>query len=213
MARAISTSTSHTPLGLLLPNLTTEAIQTASENIIATPSSIKTTTAKIKRYSATAPELQHPRPQRRTHHEILVDGYGNGINYALSKTMSGTLVNEVEVAPRKQSSDPITSSHDASLKWSNSSYEAEGTNFDSIEADSPRTSRSFRADSPHGSISSVHSGEGSIEEIIPRPESAYSVSIYDEDLEQETILMKSSISTTDFANTNMAPSPLFSRHH
>ncbi|PQE26126.1 Choriogenin Hminor protein [Rutstroemia sp. NJR-2017a BBW] len=220
MVRTSTASISHTPLGImsdfdtyLSQTSRPKQSKTTSENIIATQSSIKTTAAKAKRHSAIVPELHHPRPQRRTHHEILVDGYGNGLNFNLPKSMSTAHVNEVEVAHRKQSSDSTTSSQNVSSNWSNSSYEAEGTNFDSIDADSPRTSRSFTSDSRHGSISSTYSEVESIEEMmVPRPDSAYSVSIYNEDMEQETILRESSISTTDFAETRMAPSPLFARH-
>jgi hypothetical protein len=221
IVRTSTASMSHTPLGIMtdFENYFSQTSRprhsrTVSENIIATISSIKTTAAKTKRHSAIIPELQHPRPQRRTHHEILVDGYGNGLHYDLSQTMSGALGNEVEVGHRKQSSDSTTSLHKISSNWSNSSYEAEGTNLDSSEADSPRTSRSFRSDSALGSISSVYSEvESSEEMIIPRPDSTYSVSIYDEDMEQEAMLRDSSISTTDFAETHMPPSPLFARHN
>ncbi|KAF7897548.1 hypothetical protein EAF00_005776 [Botryotinia globosa] len=193
------------------------ALSRRTESAIDTTLSIKGIIAKANAGDALTimPELQHPSPRRNTHHEILIEGYGHGLDDGLADGPMTKDTKEEYDSYRKQSSY-TTSSIDASSQWSRSSHDQEGTNFEAFDVDSPRTSGSFTSDDRRGSISSVYSEAESLEHTSafeqlhkPRPVSAYSVSIYEEDLIAGGILPDPLFSPRTLKKKQVGPPPLF----
>jgi hypothetical protein len=122
------------------------------------------------------PELLHPKPQRTSFHEILVQDYGNGTNKVTITAEQPSADDKVQQDNRKNSSDSNSSSQeDVSSRWSNS----DGATFDS-----PRTSISG---SRRGSDASVNVPKTSIVDFVASPtklrripSSVYSQSIYED---------------------------------
>ncbi|TGO07519.1 hypothetical protein BTUL_0269g00020 [Botrytis tulipae] len=193
------------------------ALSQRTESAIGTTLSIKSIIAKANTGDVLTimPELQHPSPRRNTHHEILIEGYGHGLEDGLADGPMTKDTKEEYDSYRKQSSS-TTSSIDASSQWSRSSHDQEGTNFEASDVDSPRTSGSFTSDDRRGSISSVYSEAESLEQPSafeqlhkPRPVSAYSVSIYEEDLIAGGIIPDPLFSPRTLEKKQVGPPPLF----
>ncbi|KAF7856250.1 uncharacterized protein EAF02_011509 [Botrytis sinoallii] len=193
------------------------ALSRRTESAVDTSLLIKSIIAKANAGNALTimPELQHPSPRRNAHHEILIEGYGHGLEDGLADDPMTKDTKEEYDCYRKQSSS-TTSSIDASSQWSRSSHDQEGTNFEASDIDSPRTSGSFTSDDRRGSISSVYSEAESLEQPFaleqlhkPRPVSTYSVSIYEEDLIAEGVLPDPLFSPRTFGKKQVGPPPLF----
>ncbi|RDW84523.1 hypothetical protein BP6252_02113 [Coleophoma cylindrospora] len=100
------------------------------------------------------PELIHPRPQRASHHEILVDGYGNGMNISNHNDVIPTAIMEEEeqerTLPQREPSPLRTLSFDSDYsvceasRWSMSEApertESPGTSVESPTTGSRRNS-------------------------------------------------------------------------
>ncbi|KAK6601558.1 hypothetical protein H4I96_06899 [Botrytis cinerea] len=191
------------------------ALSRRTESAADTTLSIKNIIAKANTGNALTimPELQHPSPRRNAHHEILIEGYGHGLEDGLAGSPMTTATKEEYNSYRKQSSSP-TSSIDASSQWSRSSHDQEGTNFESSDVDSSRTSGSFTFDDRRGSISSVYSEAESLEQPFafeqlhkPKPISTYSMGIYEEDW-MAGILPEPLFSPRTFDKKQVIPPPL-----
>ncbi|KAM0124889.1 hypothetical protein ACHAP3_010051 [Botrytis cinerea] len=191
------------------------ALSRRTESAADTTLSIKNIIAKANIGNALTimPELQHPSPRRNAHHEILIEGYGHGLEDGLAGSPMTTATKEEYNSYRKQSSSP-TSSIDASSQWSRSSHDQEGTNFESSDVDSSRTSGSFTFDDRRGSISSVYSEAESLEQPFafeqlhkPKPISTYSMGIYEEDW-MAGILPEPLFSPRTFDKKQVIPPPL-----
>ncbi|QSZ34916.1 hypothetical protein DSL72_007778 [Monilinia vaccinii-corymbosi] len=136
------------------------------------------------------PELQHPSPRRSTHHEILIEGNGYGLedHYTVYSTIPA--IREQQTLHSKHSSSSMTSSNDVPSQWSDSSHDTDGTSFESSStAGSRRTSDSFTTGNRRDSVSSTYSDADSLDQPfgfeklkVFRPISTYSVSIYEEDM-------------------------------
>lgn len=161
------------------------------------------------------PELQHPSPQRATHFEILIEGYGRGLDDCPGDDPTTDAIEKEQSLCRNPSSS-TTLSKDASSRWSDSTHSPGGSNFASSYADSPRTSGSFISDDRPNSVSSTYSEDESLEQPFgferiqkPRPISTYSVSIYDEDLTAAESLPDPLFSPSIPSKRHAQPPPMF----
>ncbi|CZS93292.1 uncharacterized protein RCO7_07768 [Rhynchosporium graminicola] len=131
-----------------------------SEASISSASSKKGTVRKALSTLGNMPELRHPKPQRASYHEILVHGYGNGINDVC--IIARPAIASPEDSKRKNSdSSGRSSMEELSSRWSNTSYGA---------VDSPATSPS---NSRRGSDASIETSKRSIKIFLDRPTSAF----------------------------------------
>jgi hypothetical protein len=156
--------------------------------------SVKSDTARMSSKNVTVrralstlgnmPELQHPKPNRISFHEILVQGYGNGTNQLAKSPEQTTVTAHAEQPIRKSSTDSQASALEyLSSRWSNTSDEEH-------EAPSSVSSTSRRA-----SLASVNISETKLQigEFLDNdrgisslglarvPSSSYSPSLYGED--------------------------------
>lgn len=108
------------------------------------------------------PELKHPRPQRNSYHEILVHGYGNGLNKVLIKA-SPTLVGHSEPQQRELSNDLLSSDaseYEFSSRWSSS---------ESDHGSSPASSISDGLVSHVQEIKGTNLSRTSVRDLLARP--------------------------------------------
>lgn len=105
------------------------------------------------------PELQHPRPNRASFHEILVDRYGNG---TANSVRTSSPAESSENFNRKISEDSIFSNNEViSSRWSESSYgttNSAATAYYEAEEFSPLTSAN-QSRRPSSSTQSSHYSE------------------------------------------------------
>jgi hypothetical protein len=80
------------------------------------------------------PELRHPKPLRSSHHEILIHGYGNGLN-SVSIDRSNTPISpSAEDHQEDQFGDSPSSSSSDPPEWSNSNSDGEVTPTSSLSS-------------------------------------------------------------------------------
>jgi hypothetical protein len=130
------------------------------------------------------PELQHPKPNRVSFHEILVQGYGNGTNQVGISTEQPATAMPSEQPVRKSSAESRASSEEClSSRWSNTSDE-EHEAPSSISS----TSRRESLTSVNVSETKTHIGQSldndrgiSAPGLAHESSSVYTASLYDED--------------------------------
>jgi hypothetical protein len=86
------------------------------------------------------PELRHPKPLRSSHHEILVYGYGNGLNNVCINRSSTPNSPSVEDCQEDQAGDSPSSSNSDPPEWSNANSDGVATSTSppsSVSDDSP----------------------------------------------------------------------------
>lgn len=153
----------------------------SSMSSMSSSTSRKSTVRDALRTLGNMPELMHPRPQRSSYHEILIQGYGNGTNTVCIAAPPS--VEPSTESQRKLSTISKAISMEDLSRWSHSSDEEDdayspisspvGSRRDS-ETVSNASKKSIREflDKPLNSLSLDHA---------KRSSSVYSFSLYDED--------------------------------
>jgi hypothetical protein len=69
------------------------------------------------------PQLQHPRPRKPSHHEILVHGYGNGLNtVSIASDSHNSATEDDGQSSRKNSTDSSSSDVESRINWRGSTW-------------------------------------------------------------------------------------------
>jgi hypothetical protein len=170
------------------PDIDWDAITHRSQHGSANSDTTRTPTKNVRRALSSLgsmPELQHPKPNRVSFHEILVQGYGNGTNVAThTPTEQPAMVGPAEHPIRKSSTDSHASTAEyLSSRWSNTSDE-EHEGVSSVSSTSRRESlASVNISETNLQIQQFLDHDRGISALgLARvPSGAYSPSLYDQD--------------------------------